>query len=341
MEKLRISAAVALVLCALISVDAHAGSKGIAVLAVDNQAELSEADTATLFRIVEAPFKALPAEQYRVGTLNPVGERESAPCDEACMIKKAATAGADFAVYTTVSTLGGRIMASLSLYDAKTGHPIARELTEPQETVADLAKPIDLAAQKLTDGLPRPAPTPQPQFHPASQPQNRRPRPAPRTNDGVLEVSSEPSGASVAVGGRLGQRFIGTTPLVTDLAPHQYRIVIYKKGYPDVRRDVRIFPGRAKSIHVELFKSKLMLRAGHGILWPGLAFMIPAAALFSTDHTAGGIALFAVGGAIITAGTALVITGAIRLRKEKKERERHRIASELQARALPAEGIYF
>ena len=341
MKNFQISAAAVLVLCAFLSLEARAGSKGIAVLAVDNQAELSEADIATLFRLVEAPFKALPAAQYRVGTLKPAGETENTLCDEACMISKAGTAGADLAVCTTISTLGGRIMATLKLYDAKTGHPIAQEFTEPQEAIADLAKPVDWAARKLMDALPRPAPIPRPQPRPAARPQNRGAAPALESKDGILNVTTDPPGASVAVGGRLGQRYIGTTPLVTDLTPHQYRIVIYKKGYPDERRDVRILPGRAKSLHVELFKSKLMLRGGHAVFWPGVAFMIPAAALLSTDNTTGGIALFAVGGAVIAAGTALLITGAVRLRKEKKKRQHRNMASALQAPLLPAEGIYF
>ena len=342
MKKLKIAAAAVLAFCAFISLEAHADSKGIAVLAVDNQAELSDADTSTLFRIVEAPFKALPAAQYRVGTLNPVSEGESPPCDEACMVSNAGTAGADFAVYTTVSTLGGRTMATLKLYDAKTGRLMARRLTDPLEDIAGLAAPVDQAAQKLAQALLR--------LTPSSVSRPRRPAPPPRapkafpllrSQDGILHVSSDPPGASVAVGGRLGQRFIGVTPLTENLIPHRYRVVISKDGYTDEQRDVHIYPGKARSIHVELYSSKRLIQAGHFVFWPGIVALIPSAALAATNHRGGAIAVSIAAGTLVTAGTVLLITGAIRLRKEKKERQRHRMASTLQASVLPAEAIYF
>ena len=73
--------------------------------------------------------------------------------------------------------------------------------------------------------------------------------PAPVVKDALLDVSSEPAGASVRAGGRK----LGVTPLTAiALAPGSYDVVVEKKGYKPAHKSARLVAGETASVSAEL-----------------------------------------------------------------------------------------
>lgn len=67
--------------------------------------------------------------------------------------------------------------------------------------------------------------------------------------DGLLMISSQPTGATVTVNGN----FVGRTPLEVQLAPgRSYQVDLFRPGYARVRREVRIVSGAEQRLAVEL-----------------------------------------------------------------------------------------
>lgn len=67
--------------------------------------------------------------------------------------------------------------------------------------------------------------------------------------DGLVTVTSKPSGAGVTVGGR----FLGTTPIEFELAPEQrHRLRVFKAGFAAVERSVTLSSGSEESIALGL-----------------------------------------------------------------------------------------
>src|SRR5262245_46553273 len=67
--------------------------------------------------------------------------------------------------------------------------------------------------------------------------------PTPAVSEGILEVRSEPSGASVL----LGQEWIGKTPLQVNRKPGTYVVTLQRQGMADQTFSVRIEAGRKTS----------------------------------------------------------------------------------------------
>ncbi len=67
--------------------------------------------------------------------------------------------------------------------------------------------------------------------------------------DGLLAVSSQPSGAAVSIDGR----YRGTTPVDVELAPgSSYQLIVSKPGYETLRRKVTMETRQGKSLRVKL-----------------------------------------------------------------------------------------
>ena len=67
----------------------------------------------------------------------------------------------------------------------------------------------------------------------------------------VMEISSNPEGAEIEVGGA----FAGTTPRTKRLAPGEYKIKITMNGYKSWEREIRVEAGEEIPVAVELQKN--------------------------------------------------------------------------------------
>jgi hypothetical protein len=313
----------------LISWAASAAPKGIAVLTVDNQSDLSEGDVSAVHDRVTAAFKLLPSDQYVVGKLTSaaVSGTETEPCNEACLVGKAGKSGAGFAIHIVAASLPDRIMVSMNLFNAQSGQLIASETASSSTGLINLVSQVDFAAKKLSDALPKKSFAPEtrpsvPPSHWEEQQEDSFRNP----NAGRLIVTSTPSGADVFVGGRMDQRRVGTTPYDNELVPHHYRIVVSLKGYSDETRDVALYMGEIKTVRFNLFKSKRWIAVGHGLFWPGVILGSASVILFSNDKTSAGAALAAIGGTLIAVGLPVMVMGYLKLKREKADRKKHSIA---------------
>ncbi len=324
------AAAFAMVLISRHAAADPSGPKGIAVLAADNQSDLTALDLTAIQDRVSAAFKLLPNNQYAVGTF---AERDTAsvealPCDETCLVGKAREGGAMFAVSIKVAALTAGRLVTLSLYCAKTGQLIASETASSETGVGELVSRVEFAAKKLSDALPKTTALPQGQSAAAfSRTENSHGVAFRNPNAGTLIVTSEPDGAVVHLGGRMGQRFVGTTPYEGELVPHRYRIIVSLKGYREVTRDVALAMGETKRVRFDLFKSKRWIAAGHGLLWPGVVAGAVSGILLGSDKTTPGAVFAAVGGTLMGVGIPVLVVGHVKFKREKTERKRHTIVA--------------
>jgi hypothetical protein len=313
-----------------------ASPRTIAVMEVDNQSDLSGEDLVVLRDLVTTVFKAAPRDQFVVGELEttPASDPESA-CAEECLVRKVGDAGADFAVYLAVSTLGESYVVLLKLYAAKTGQLLATETASSRvKKAVEVVAPLKWAAEKLRDALPvRRRPTP------ASLPARRQPASTKNKindpNSGLLIVQSTPSGAAIYLGGRVSGHYVGETPFRKEMLSHRYRIVLQKKGYRDETRDFRLHRGETKHLHINLYTSKRFIAMGHGLIWPGACTTIIGLVLLTYSHkVVSGTITTAAGGTVVATGAALLVFGLVRLRREKASRNRNRFVFDAGPRRL-------
>jgi hypothetical protein len=288
----------------------RADTKSIAIIDVENQAGLEASDIGILEKIVTEEIRTAPKDFYTVDTVY-LGVMESG-CDDACIVKSAKSSGADFAVHISVSTFGHGYMVLVRLFDTQSGQLLASETASSDESLAALAGPLETAAKKVRRSLP------DGDLQRAHA--GKSGKKAGRFSS-LLIVTSNPSGAKVYLGGGSGTRYVGKTPFKKELPPRRYRVKVYKKDYNREKRDASLYAGETKEVHFELYRSRRLMTAGHGFLWPGLILTAMSVAFFTTDLDPGGIPTAAVGGTFIAAGATLLITGGVRLKKEKAARK--------------------
>jgi len=74
-----------------------------------------------------------------------------------------------------------------------------------------------------------------------------------RPKTGGLEITTQPPGAMIDIGGRL----YGLTPItITDLLPGDYTLLLTKPGYTSFTKRFRIVDGQTTNIDVRLYKGK-------------------------------------------------------------------------------------
>lgn len=307
---------------------ASADTKRIAVFEVDNQTQLSDDDMRGLSELLTTVLKTSPGEGDTVDLLE-LGAVEG-DCDDDCLAQTAADAWADLAVQASVTSVGDGYMVLLKLFDAKEGRLLASETASTTDGIGELIEPIEAAAQKIRStiwGIPYKEDAAD-VASPVKAPRRAGHGPKPGKNHGILEVTSSPSGASVYVGDRTGTKYVGKTPIRKKVSPKSYLVKVYKKRYNRETANATVDAGTTKRVHIDLYKSKRLMTAGHGLLWPGIVLTGASAAFFlaDADLKPGGVVSAAVGGTFIAAGATLLITGGIRLKKERKSREARALA---------------
>jgi len=117
---------------------------------------------------------------------------------------------------------------------------VAALLAEAEKRVAAVVIPTPApATTPAAPPTPAPTPPPTPQVQVTAAPATPAATPA----TGVLDLRSDPLGATVL----LGNRLLGTTPLQLGLAPGTYSVTLRRQGSADQTFTVRIEPGRRTS----------------------------------------------------------------------------------------------
>ncbi len=297
---------------------AHAEERTITVLAVSDQGDLDRDTLEALTEVLRSAFAA-PPKGYITDNRHTSAALRSGDCrEDSCLFENAGIAGIEMGVHVTVSKTEGGYDIALMLFDAVKEERLAGETISVTGTAGDIAPRLESAAAKLAGALP-PADTRAPKGDARRASQNQE-TDKPEPGKGILVVTTDPSGAAVSIGGPLRARNIGKSPLKRTLQQNLYRVAVSKDGYTREKFDVTVLAGETLEVHLDLYKSKKLIYLGHGLFWPGFFMGIGSALLFINDYNTSGLALAAVGGALVTAGLTLLITGRVRLSREKQQR---------------------
>lgn len=235
---------VVLLLCALGVTSAWAAPRRIAVLTLQNSAQLSASEIGYVTDRVRAALLRLPTSQFVVLTrenilaLLPPGT-DLADCEADCEVSTGRLLGADLIITGEVLRFGSGLRVVLRAHDVASAKWVA-STTASGTRVETLEAPTLDAAKALALKLPAGAPAARPANLPAAPPIT--PNAALPDNSGFLVITSDPPGATVRIDGVL----MGTTPQQHELAVGRHVVEIAHPLHHPQRRTVRMTPQGAR-----------------------------------------------------------------------------------------------
>ncbi len=304
----------------------------VAVAPLENKAGLTDDEIDVLSNSINSTFLGRVSSQMEVVVL----ENHSQPCDMVCLSERASTQGANKLVTGSIVSFGGAYTVKLEARDLATNGIVAAVNSAGVSTVVELLSVTQSEASKMASSLmptvgslpPPPAPATAPKPH-VPRPLAARPAPPPAwsgsTTDvgatGRLNISSEPTGAYVRIGGKDA----GKTPSVKNLEQGVYDIEVSKKSFGSREKRVTVFIGETKNLHFRLKPYGTLLRAGHTMFWPGL-FLAGTGIVLSLAMDDNSpelpMAVGLIGGAMMATGATLWIVRGLKIKKSKGKKKR-------------------
>lgn len=232
------------------------------------------------------------------------------PCDAACMVAQARTAGVGTILGVEVRVVERNYAITLRVIDGRTGE--ARARAEATCELCGTAEVATLLGDQIGTLAPKLVPT---------DPELAR-----------LHLRSDPSGANVRVDGDAR----GTTPVWLELTPGTHRLRLERRGHVSIERDAFAVAGVDEQLSVTLPAERRRSRvAGAIVLGLGLALAGTGAGLLAIDERPyrrrcsgddrdfSGRCRFRYdtltpGAVVVSVGAAAVITGIILLARRRR-----------------------